>query len=201
VVTEAVYYSDPVAVAMFLHSGRSVHKVSVVSAAEQGGQMTAQEMGTLYCHFELSVAILPAVEGQVEEPVVMGCDSAPVAAAGIAQVVLSRRHLATQLESRIVCSSVYSIYQRPTQTTYIYIPVARAWHTHIPILGPLRQVRMVYSPIITNVLTWSHYHILRGDNIYNGRVARVVVRNPYLHWEAVRRASKCHRECAVQLQQ
>lgn len=62
--------------------------------------------------------------------------------------------------------------------------------THIPVLLPLSQIRVVYPSITADMLSGSDQHVLRRCYVYDGRLSGVCVGHPYRNWEAVCRAAK-----------
>lgn len=68
--------------------------------------------------------------------------------------------------------------------------------TYIPELNPANEVGVVDLALGVNVLTRAHHHCCRWRNIYEGRLARICVRDPDGHGEAVCAAAKVDRKGA-----
>lgn len=71
----------------------------------------------------------------------------------------------------------------------------------VPERRPARQVRVVHHALWIDVLAGPHGHGVGRRDVDDGRVARVGVRHPYRHGEAVRRAAEHDRERAREVHQ
>jgi hypothetical protein len=60
----------------------------------------------------------------------------------------------------------------------------------VPVLVPLRQVRMVDAAVAAHVLARAHHHVLRWRYVNHGRRSRVAVGHPDGYREAVCCAAK-----------
>jgi hypothetical protein len=73
--------------------------------------------------------------------------------------------------------------------------------THIPILRPLRQIRVVDPPVTAYILARSHEHVLVRLDVYNRRFTRVGVGYPYRYGKAVCCAAKGNGQRPVEVEQ
>jgi hypothetical protein len=159
-------------------------------AAEEGLALDVLglEMMMRFLSLVPSAAILQVVEELVEVLAVRAHCAAVVAVIGPA--VLWRRRRAGRPGSRTMSISA----PRSASSAFFMNAPASAWpgarHTHIPVLLPLRQIRMVHPAVAAHMLSGSHYHILRGRDVYDRRFARVGVRHPYCYRKAVCRTAK-----------
>jgi hypothetical protein len=80
-------------------------------------------------------------------------------AAWSVRVVLSQRRLLIRPESRTACSS--ALYISDSILSYdmtMWLPSRII--THVPVLPPLRQIRMIHPPVPANMLTGPDQHVL-----------------------------------------
>jgi hypothetical protein len=68
--------------------------------------------------------------------------------------------------------------------------------THLPIVSPMRQVRMVDSSITADMLARSYDHVIRRCYIAHRCFVRVGMGNPNRDWKPISCPAKCHRHRA-----
>jgi hypothetical protein len=171
---------------------------SVLAAEEEALALDAQDLERrMRSHGPApSVAILLVVEGLAAEL------AAPARRAAVVVLTvpaaLSRRRRAELPGSRTRWIST------PMSVSYIFnanalaSALSGAWHTYIPVLPPLRQIRVVNPAVTANMLARSHDHVLRRVDVHDGRFSGVGVRHPYCYREAVCCAAKRHRQGAFE---